>query len=216
MNSRRSTNPLVSTALAVLACALTGVLALYYGTAGFRVVSTEEGRRLAIEERPAVLPPTQVRRALDARAVPLATDLAGDRRAAIVTFVYTRCQTVCLSAGTELQQLQDRIRERGLQDRVRLVTISFDPLDDSTALAAYSRRMKADPKLWQFYGIDDAAERARLLDTFGIVVVPAPLGEFVHNAAYHVIDRQGRLSRIVDLGEANGALDTALRLGGGA
>lgn len=210
MNSRPSSRPLPATALAVLACVLVGVLALYYGTAGFRVVSTEAGRRLAIAAQPVTLPPTQVRRAVDAGVLSLAADLSNDRRATIITFVYTRCQAICRSVGTELQQLQAQIQARGLQDKVRLMTISFDPLDDSATLAAYAQRMRADGRLWQFYGIDDGAQRKRLLDTFGIVVVPAPLGEFVHNAAYHVIDRQGRLARIVDIGAADEALDAAL------
>lgn len=216
MSSSPSPRPLRPTLLALAACCLTGMLALYAATAGFRVVSTEAGRRLALERRPAPLPPTVVRRALDGRSLSLGADLASDRRAAIVTFVYTRCQSICSVTGTELQQLQARIRSRGLERRVRLLTISFDPADDGAALTAYARRMGADPRLWRFYGIADAAGRRRLLEVFGIVVVPAPPGDFVHNAAYHVIDRDGRLARIVDIGAADAALDTALRLGGGA
>jgi protein SCO1/2 len=213
MNSRPcNEQPLLPTAVAVAACTLVGVLALYYGTAGFRALSTETGRRLAIAERPAALPDTLVRRALDGRTLSLAAELAGDNRVAIVTFVYTRCQSVCSVAGTELQQMQRRLREGRLAGRVRLVTISFDPADDRQALARYARRMEADPALWQFYGVDDPAALRRLLDTFGIVVVPAPNGEFIHNAVFHVVDR-GRLRGIVDLGEPAAVIAAALREG---
>jgi protein SCO1/2 len=49
-----------------------------------------------------------------------------------------------------------------------------------------------------------------LLDAFGIIVIPAPLGEFEHNAALHLVSGAGRLFRIVDYVDATVALDTAL------
>jgi protein SCO1/2 len=45
----------------------------------------------------------------------------------------------------------------------------------------------------------EPADRQRLLDAFGIMVVPAPLGEFEHNAALHVVAADGRLVRIIDI-----------------
>ena len=51
-----------------------------------------------------------------------------------------------------------------------------------------------------------------LLDAFGIVVLPAPMGEFQHNAAFHLIDRQGRLARITDFDNPAQALEHAVNM----
>jgi protein SCO1/2 len=70
--------------------------------------------------------------------------------------------------------------------------------------------MHADPALWQFAGVPDVAQRQALLATFGITVIPAPLGEFQHNAAFHVVTADGRLARVVDYDAPQQALQCAL------
>ncbi|WP_306396711.1 SCO family protein [Telluria beijingensis] len=207
MNSPPSSSR--ATALAVLAIALAGSGALYYGSSGFRAISTEAARRLEVAERPLRLPPATLSGA-DGATGPLADELRRDGRITLVTFIYARCQSICRVVGSELQQMQDQIRARGAAKRVRLVTISFDPRDDARALGRYGRMMKTDPAVWRLYGVPDDNERRRLLDAFGVVVVPAPLGEFEHNAAFHVVDRGGRLVRILDYTEPGTALDDAL------
>lgn len=212
-NSNSNPDGLKRTALALLAVAALGTAALYSATFGFRVVSTEAGRRLDIAEHPRSLPAARVY-AAEGQPQPatLAQALGGDPRIAIVAFVYTTCNAVCSVLGSEYQQMQDVLRERGMQDKVRLLSISFDPRDTPQALAAYAQRQKAQPQTWQFLAMSDSRQRQAVLDAFGIVVLPAPLGEFQHNAAYHLIDRQGRLARIVDFSDARGALDTALAM----
>ena len=211
MNSPHSSSKPGSraTAFAVLAIVLAGSGALYYGSSGFRAISTESARRIAVAERPVQAPPARLAGA-DGGASLLADELARDGRITLVTFIYARCQSICRVVGTELQQMQEQILARGAADKVRLVTISFDPRDDARALAQYGRMMKTDPGVWRLYGIPDAGERQRLLDAFGVIVVPAPLGEFEHNAAFHVVDRGGRLVRILDYTEPDAALAEAL------
>jgi len=207
MNSPRSSSK--STLLAVLAVAMAGSTALYYGSSGFRAISTEGARRIAVAERPVPAPPARLTGA-DGHTLLLADELARDGRVALVTFIYARCQSVCRVVGSELQTMQQQIQARGAGDKVRLVTISFDPRDDARALDQYGRMMKTDPGVWRLYGIPDDSERKDLLDAFGVIVVPAPLGEFEHNAAFHVVDRRGRLVRILDYTEPDAALAAAL------
>ena len=207
MNSPRSSSR--ATSFAVLAIALAGSGALYYGSSGFRAISTESARRIAVAERPVAAPPAHLAGA-DGRTTLLADELARDGRITLVTFIYARCQSVCRVVGTELQRMQEQIHARGAAGKVRLVTISFDPRDDARALGEYGRMLKTDPDVWRLYGIPLAAERQGLLDAFGVIVVPAPLGEFEHNAAFHVVDRSGRLVRILDYTEADAALADAL------
>ncbi|WP_208279062.1 SCO family protein [Massilia oculi] len=207
MNSPLSSSR--ATVLAVLAVLLAGSGALYYGSSGFRAISTEAARRIEVAERPLRLPAATLSGA-DGATRPLADELARDGRITLVTFIYARCQSVCRVVGSELQQMQEQIRARGVADKVRLVTISFDPRDDARTLTRYGRMMNSDPGVWRLYGIPIESERRRLLDAFGVIVVPAPLGEFEHNAAFHVVDRDGRLVRILDYTEPALALDDAL------
>lgn len=200
--------PVRTLALAALVCAL-GTAALYQATMGFRVVSTEDGRRLAIAEQPLPLPPARLRMPEPSR---LDADLAADGRVAIVAFIYTSCNSVCSVLGSEFKQMQDAIAARGLQRQVRLLSISFDPRDTPELLHAYGKRQGARPDIWRFAAIDDARERRRLLDAFGIVVLPAPLGEFQHNAAYHLVGADGRLMHIEDFERPAQALEQAVAL----
>lgn len=128
----------------------------------------------------------------------------------IVDFVYTRCLTLCSSLGSIYQQLQAQIESRGLQGKVGLLSISFDPThDDAAALKAYATRMQMNPAVWQIATLSHWQDRRRLLDAFGIMIVPAPLGEFEHNAALHLLTSDGSLVQIIDYADFQSALDIA-------
>jgi protein SCO1/2 len=144
---------------------------------------------------------------------PLRDLLAAGDKVWIVDFVYTRCVTLCLALGTVFQQLQAQIVAAGLQDRVGLLSISFDPLrDHGPALADYTKRMGMRPGVWQLVSLRDEADRRRLLDSFGIMVLPAPLGEYEHNAALHLVTPAGQLVQILGLDETAEALALAQAL----
>lgn len=206
-NSNSST--LLPTLAALLLVCAAGTAALYQGTMGFELVSTEDGRRLAISREPMALPATDIQQPEPGT---LAKMLRDDGRIAIVTFIYSTCNAVCSVLGSQYQQMQGEIRKRGLQEQVRLISISFDPRDTAPVLADYARRQHADPTLWRMVGVAKADQRKALLDAFGIVVLPAPMGEFQHNAAFHLIDHQGRLARIADYENPAQALEHAVNM----
>jgi protein SCO1/2 len=206
-NSSSGGKPWPTLAALLLVSAL-GMLALHRATMGFEVVSTEDGRRLAISRAPMQLPRTAVHAP---QAAELSQLLRNDGRITIMTFFYSSCNALCSVLGDEFQQLQAQIHAKGLQQRVRLLSISFDPRDDAAALASYARRQRADPAIWQIASIDSASQRKALLDQLGIVVLPAPLGEFQHNAALHLIDRNGKLVQIDDYENPVLALEHAIR-----
>lgn len=204
-----STEGLASTFAASLGVLLLGLVAIFQATAGGTAFTTEALRRSEVAQAPMAVPDFRV---VDSsgHVQPLRELLAADGRVWIVDFVYTRCQTLCLSLGTVFQQLQAQIEARGLQDRVALLSISFDPLQDQPpALGAYAQRMRMQPGLWQLVSLQAEADRRRLLDSFGIMVVPAPLGEFEHNAALHLVTADGRLVRILGLEDGTQALALA-------
>ncbi|WP_295990214.1 SCO family protein [Rugamonas sp.] len=195
------------TLAAVLTVALLGFAAIYQATMGLNVVSTEDGRRLDVEREPRDMPFAAVHRA---PPTTLAAMLRADRRVTVVAFIYTSCNSVCTVLGSEFQQMQQIIRQRNLQDKVRLLSISFDARDTAERLASYAERQHADPAIWKLVGIDSEPQRKAVLQTFGIVVLPAPLGEFVHNAAFHLVDSDGRLAKIDDFDMPSQALADAV------
>jgi protein SCO1/2 len=161
-----------------------------------------------VARHPRAIPAAEVL-AEDGRVLGLDRDLRRDGRVAIVNFFYTRCLSLCLAQGSLTERLQQAIEARGLQDRIRLISISFDARDRAPDLARYAARMGATPGVWQFLSFTRPAQRDAALDLFGITVVPAPLGEFEHNAAFHVVTPDGRLARIFDLDDPGLALSAA-------
>lgn len=168
-------------------------------TMGFRVWTSESARRLSIRETPQIVQATVVT-LTDGQPIVLDKWLATQRRVTIVSFIYTRCNTLCSVLGNEFQQLQAQIIQRHLQDRVQLLSISFDPKGDtSDRLRQYASSMGANPAIWQFARVESPDELQQLLRAFGIVVIPDRQGGYVHNAALHLVNPQARLVDIEDL-----------------
>lgn len=182
-----------------------GIGAFYDVTDGFRVVTSEQSRRLSIAEQPRPIPDAAI--LFDTgEATSLVQALRSDGRTTIVNFIYTRCNGVCTAMGTEFQQLQQTLHANGLEHRIRLLSISFDPRDTPEQLALYAERMHAQADVWQFASVPDVRQRQALLDAFGIMVIPAPWDEFEHNAAYHVVTPDAQLSQIFDIGQPDALL----------
>ncbi len=211
----------LSSLLALAACASSAWL-----THGFQVWTAEGARRLEVALQPVAPPPVQVE-GPNAALQPLPRWLAAPGTVTIVDFIYTRCQTVCLTLGGTFQQLQAEL----LQERqpapsaadtataaappasVRLLSLSFDSAHDTPAvLEAYARQLQADPSVWQFLRVPDPAGLAQLLRRFDVVVVPDGRGDFEHNAALLVVGPQGRLVRVFDIAERDLALNYARHL----
>ena len=201
---------LLPTFAACLIALAVGFGFVYSATDRGRAFTTENLRRSEVARQPVLIPDFTIFDA-SGRKQSLRELLTRRNRVWIVDFVYTRCQTVCSSLGTLYQQLQSEIVARGLEARAGLLSISFDPANDKPAsLQDYALRMRMHPDTWQIVTLDQTEDRRRLLDTFGIMVVPAPLGEFEHNAALHIIDREARLVHIADYTEPGAALEFAL------
>jgi protein SCO1 len=202
------------TLIAMSAIVALGVLAFARLTHTFTVLTAEAARRQAVTVAPIAVPElwgidqTGKRRALLDKV---------DGRTVIVDFIFTRCTSVCSALGTSYQQLQADIRKRHLENQVRLVTVSFDPEHDTPDIIAdYGRRFRANPDTWTILTPIDSKALRRSLDAFGVVRVRAPNGQYIHNAAFNVIDRSGRLARIVDIGEPRQALGAAQQLFNGS
>lgn len=181
----------------VAAVLAAGVSALAWETEGFRVVTTEGARRLAIEREPVPLPDVAL---VDQDGIRFSlADYRG--KTVLVDFIYARCPTLCGVLGDDFQRLRALMPRAGAGGAVEFLSISFDRAhDDAAALKAYGDRYGAAPPLWRIaVPADDPGLRA-LLTSFGVVVIPDGLGGFVHDGALYVVDGRGRLTRVLDPG----------------
>jgi cytochrome c peroxidase len=91
-------------------------------------------------------------------------------RAAVVAFVYTTCAeaTGCPVSTGVLHQLDREIAaDAGLRERVRLLTLSFDPARDTPARLASVRGLHEPRTDWAFATVPDEARLEPLLADFG-------------------------------------------------
>ncbi len=187
---------------------LSGIGLLAAVTDGFRAVTSETARRIAVLEQPVTLPPATLQ-SHTGDDFHLA-DLSG--RVVVIDFIFTRCPTVCHALGAEFRDMADELRRRGLDSETVLLSISFDPdYDNPQQLMAYLRRYGELRDNWLAARIADKRELRRWLERFGVVVIETEAG-YEHNAAVHIVDPQGRLVAILDFEATQQILETVARI----
>jgi len=167
-------------------------------TGGFAALTSEQARRLDISRKQPAVPHVRL---IDQNGQAFRLDEWENEKNKflIVDFIYTNCLSLCRALGTEFQQLQQNIVERGLQSRVHLLSVSFDPTHDSAdVLNRYAGQHHAMPDIWTFATVGKAGDLDTLLRTFGVTVIPDQLGGFQHNAAMIWIAPSGKLVRVTD------------------
>lgn len=175
---------------------LLGIGVFWSGTDGFTAFTAETARRADILRTPRSLPATALEDQ-DGRRFSL-RDYQG--RLLAVEFIYTRCATICRSLGMAFRQVRERLPAQSLGRDVVLLSISFDAArDDPASLKAYGQAFGADGAHWRIARIHREADVAPLLAAFGVVVIADGLGGFEHNAAIHLLGRDGKLAQISDI-----------------
>ncbi len=67
----------------------------------------------------------------------------------IVSFIFTRCDTICPITSMKMARIQDKTFDAGAH--IKLLSISVDPTYDTPPrLAEYAKRYGADPERWRF------------------------------------------------------------------
>lgn len=175
--------------LSVLAVVVVAVATFWSATEGFRVFTTEGARRLAVEQAPHQLPAVTLEDQ-DGRLFRL-DSLRG--RLVLVEFIYTRCPTVCSRLGEVFNQLAHAL------PGITLLSISFDiEHDGRDQLKQYAAGHGADGDGWRVVRPTSRQDLKELLVSAGVVVIADGWGGYQHNAAVHLLDRQGRLAGILD------------------
>jgi protein SCO1 len=203
-----STPSLARTWLLSAALLLGGAAGLAAATDGFAAFTTETARRVAVRRQPVELPAVALEDQSGARLT-----LAEFRGTwLLVDFIYTRCTTVCAALGGDFARLERELAGPIAQGRVRLLSISFDPMHDSPArLAEYLERFGGRNQAWQAARPVTSDGLRRLTDAFGVTVISDRLGGYTHNAAIHLVDPEGRLADISDAGNPDRVSEMVLR-----
>ena len=85
---------------------------------------------------------------IDERGQPF-TEEALRHHPTIVSFIFTRCDTVCPITSMKMAKIQEKTFDAG--QHIKLLSISVDPAYDTPArLAAFAQKYKADPERWRF------------------------------------------------------------------
>lgn len=185
--------PLAVSALAAVMAVGAGAFAVT--TEGFTVYTTEGARRASVERDPRPLPDILFEDQ-DGRVLG-ADDWHG--RVVLTEFIYTRCPTICSELGQAFARAAGLLERELAGGELLMLSVSFDPGHDTPAeLADYARRHGADGTRWRVVRPRDGGDLKALLERFGVVVIPDGNGGFAHNAAVQVVDRHGRIVRVID------------------
>lgn len=77
----------------------------------------------------------------------------------IVSFIFTRCDSICPITSAKMEKLQEKTFDAGTG--IKLVSFSVDPTYDTPPrLTAYAQRFHADPTRWRFVTGPDASVKA--------------------------------------------------------
>ncbi len=124
----------------------------------------------------------------------------------VLSFMYTRCTDPdgCPLAYLALREVGHLVQDTPeLKDRVRLVSLSFDPDHDSpTQMKLYSQRVKPGSVEWRFLTPASRKDLLPLLEGFGQDVAPAldqsgrVTNQLSHVLRVFLIDRAGMVREI--------------------
>jgi len=132
-------------------------------------------------------------------------------RVTVMSFIYTRCASprACPYATGVLMQLhQASAGDAALAKNLRLISMSFDPEDDSVKrMADYAKlaeENKSDAE-WHFLTTRSQVELQPILDGYGQAVDRRsnpndPAGPLNHTLRVYLIDREGRIRNIYSTG----------------
>jgi protein SCO1 len=111
----------------------------------------------------------------------------------IVSPIFTTCPHTCTMITESLRDALRQIGEPGVGYEV--LTVSFDPADDSAAMRAYRERMQLPPQ-WRL-ATARPDELASLLRAVDFTVTPMEQGSFAHPNLVIVLSPDLRVARYV-------------------
>ena|SRR5581483_9482318 len=118
----------------------------------------------------------------------------------LVSFIFTTCSGTCPATTHRFAKVQEALAKRGLMDdKVRLVSISLDPVRDRPGvLRNYMRLYEIDGKHWHFL-TGPPSDVNKVVRAWGMWAKPAANGQLDHPSRVYLVDQQGRIREIYNL-----------------
>ena len=118
----------------------------------------------------------------------------------VLTFIYTKCPlpTFCPMMDRHFATIQERTKNDAALKHVHLVTVSFDPINDTPAmLKKHARELNADLQRWTFL-TGDRDDIDQFGARFGLSVARAMTDQrdITHNLRTAIVDAEGRLVKV--------------------
>lgn len=197
------------TLVSIIVVIVFGFTLFFIGTDGFKAFTAETARtNKLIEQKP---------------ALPLVTleDSLGEQysfdefngKYILMTFIYTACSTVCPMLEKNVSNIYEQVPEMYLGEDIVFLSISFDTERDTPeVLARYGEFFGSDADKWRMARVPDDDELKTLLDEFGVIAIPDGEGDFQHNVAYYLVDKEGYLLDVIDFEDVEGATSRVLEV----
>ena len=125
------------------------------------------------------------------------------RKVLALTFIYTRCPLpdFCIRMSDYFARMQQEMKkDKSLDGKWHLLTISFDPKFDSPkVLKSYGKSYSADFSVWGFATDPDTTGKTVLRIADGLDLTYADdEGLIQHNLRTVLIDKEGRLVKVIN------------------
>ncbi len=142
------------------------------------------------------------------------TETALEGHISIVSFIFTRCDTICPVISARMQKVQEKTFDVG--DQIKLVSFSVDPTYDTPArLAEYAKRYRAQPDRWHFVTgpydtVHALIEGPFMTSMLRVEDRPSGVPDIQHGGYFLLLDRQAHIRGIYNSNVIN-QLDAMLR-----
>ncbi len=167
-----------------------GLFGLYVATDGGQAWTAETARRLYVKESPILLPNLVLVNSNGELQTPFSENEKKGVSSPLILmeFIYTSCPTICLAMGAEFAHLQNRIFDSKQQTNIKLLSISFDPVDELPDLENYLKRFGGQIDIWSAAKFRSDAKLIQTMKQLGAIAIPDPLFGYVHNSAVYVVN----------------------------
>jgi protein SCO1 len=138
---------------------------------------------------------------LDERGQPF-TESAMAGKITIVSFIFTRCDTICPVTAMKLERIQEKTFDLGRD--IKLVSFSVDPkYDTPDKLATFAKRYRADAERWRFVTgtYDDVykvVEGSFMSSMMQLPDKPNGVPDFAHGGYFLLVDRALHIRGLYD------------------
>ena len=188
--------------IGIVVVLLFGFALFYFGTDGFTAYTAETARVNQLKENQPKFPIVTLEDSNE-RIYPFSEF---QDKYVLVTFIYTTCTTVCIDLEMNMSEVYNRIPKEFIGKEIVFLSISFDPtVDDPERLDMYKNYFDSDGETWRMARIENTAELDFLLDEFGVIVIPDDYGNYAHNSAFYLVDKEGSLIDVMDYKDIEGA-----------